>query len=117
MVRSALLRASPTMLRIAERTMKARLRLPHLGLYPSRRLLRRLLRMRGEIVVRGQGVSAETSRHNKKGPTRVGPAFMRTGPILTTPGGWGLRNPEPKGPGQRTRIFSQCRAAGAGRKS
>jgi len=26
---------------------------------------------------------------------------LRLGPILTTPGGWGLRNPEPKGPGQR----------------
>ena len=23
-------------------------------------------------------------------------------PILTTPGGWGLRNPVPKGPGQRS---------------
>src|SRR5215468_4653246 len=73
--------------------------------------------MRGESRRRGEGRSAETSRHNKKGPTRVGPSFVRTGPILTTPGGWGLRNPEPKGPGQRTRIFSQCRAAGARRKS
>ena len=27
---------------------------------------------------------------------------LRTGPIPTAPGGWGLRNPEPKGPGQRS---------------
>jgi hypothetical protein len=26
-------------------------------------------------------------------------------PILTTPGGWGLRNPVPKGPGQRSFIL------------
>lgn len=26
-------------------------------------------------------------------------------PILTTPGGWGLRNPVPKGPGQRSFPF------------
>jgi len=39
-----------------------------------------------------------------------------TGPILTTPGGWGLRNPEPKGPGQRTTYFSQFSAAVGGRK-
>ena len=30
-----------------------------------------------------------------------GEIWLRTGPILTTPGGWGLRNPESKGPGQR----------------
>jgi hypothetical protein len=28
--------------------------------------------------------------------------FLRTGPIPTTPGGWGLRNPGLKGPGQRS---------------
>ena len=35
-----------------------------------------------------------------------------TGPIPTAPGGWGLRNPEPKGPGQRRTIFSQATGAG-----
>jgi len=39
-----------------------------------------------------------------------------TGPIPTAPGGWGLRNPEPKGPGQRRIIFSQRRTAVAGQK-
>src|ERR1700730_13388727 len=39
-----------------------------------------------------------------------------TGPILTTPGGWGLRNPEPKGPGQRRFLLSQSSRAVAGRK-
>jgi hypothetical protein len=29
----------------------------------------------------------------------VGINSLRTGPIPTTPGGWGLRNPELKGPG------------------
>jgi hypothetical protein len=28
--------------------------------------------------------------------------FSAIGPILTIPGGWGLRNPKPKGPGQRS---------------
>jgi len=46
----------------------------------------------------------------------MGINYLRTGPILTTPGGWGLRNPEPKGPGQRRLFFSQCRTAVAGRK-
>lgn len=39
-----------------------------------------------------------------------------TDPILTAPGGWGLRNPEPKGPGQRKVFFSQFSRAAAGRK-
>jgi hypothetical protein len=30
---------------------------------------------------------------------------LRTGPIPTTPGGWGLRNPGPKGPGQRSALL------------
>ena len=46
----------------------------------------------------------------------MGINYLRTGPILTTPGGWGLRNPEPKGPGQRRLFFSQCRTAVAWRK-
>src|SRR5258705_461205 len=46
----------------------------------------------------------------------MGINYLRTGPILTTPGGWGLRNPEPKGPGQRRLFLSQCRTAGGGRR-
>jgi hypothetical protein len=42
--------------------------------------------------------------------------YLRTGPILTTPGGWGLRNPEPKGPGQRRTLLSQSSWAVAGQK-
>src|SRR6202158_4526748 len=42
--------------------------------------------------------------------------FLRTGPIPTTPGGWGLRNPEPKGPGQLAILYSQSSRAAAGRK-
>ena len=49
------------------------------------------------------------ARPKKKGPTLVGPVWgfspLRTGPIPTAPGGWGLRNPEPKGPGQRSDCF------------
>jgi hypothetical protein len=30
---------------------------------------------------------------------------LRTGPIPKAPGGWGLRNPEPKGPGQRSALL------------
>src|SRR3954470_14934499 len=45
----------------------------------------------------------------EKGPTHVGPVMgltpLRTGPIPKAPGGWGLRNPEPKGPGQRSDRF------------
>jgi hypothetical protein len=42
--------------------------------------------------------------------------MLRTGPIPTAPGGWGLRNPELKGPGQRSDGLSQSRRAVAGRK-
>jgi len=41
---------------------------------------------------------------------------LRTDPIPTAPGGWGLRNPEPKGPGQRRIFFSQASGAVDGRK-
>jgi hypothetical protein len=45
----------------------------------------------------------------EKGPTFVGPVWgltpLRTGPIPKAPGGWGLRNPEPKGPGQRSALL------------
>src|SRR5260370_39687083 len=54
-------------------------------------------------------------RTNFRWPS-MGINYLRTGPIPTTPGGWGLRNPEPKGPGQRRILFSQSRRAVAGRK-
>ena len=41
---------------------------------------------------------------------------LRTDPIPTAPGGWGLRNPEPKGPGQRRIVLSQGSGAGGWRK-
>jgi hypothetical protein len=41
---------------------------------------------------------------------------LRTGPIPTAPGGWGLRNPEPKGPGQRSIFLSQPSGARGWRK-
>jgi hypothetical protein len=34
------------------------------------------------------------------------------GPVPTIPGGWGLRNPKPKEPDQRSIFFSQAREAG-----
>src|SRR4051795_10261451 len=73
--------------------------------------------------MRKRSVEAETSRHKqnrpqtKKDQLALALLVVRTDPILTAPGGWGLRNPEPKGPGQRTQVFSQCRAAVAWRKS
>jgi hypothetical protein len=61
----------------------------------------------------GRNIPTQT----KKDQLALALLVARTDPIPSTPGGWGLRNPEPKGPGQRTQLFSQCRAAGAGRKS
>jgi len=56
-------------------------------------------------------------RAKEKGPTwRWPPDLAALGPIPTIPGGWGLRNPKPKGPGQRSAFFSQFRRAGEGRK-
>jgi hypothetical protein len=55
-------------------------------------------------------------RTNSRWPSMGINYLLRTDPILTTPGGWGLRNPEPKGPGQRRSILSQSSTAGAGRK-
>src|SRR5258708_31735151 len=56
----------------------------------------------------------------EKGPTFVGPEcgdkLPATGPIPPTPGGWGLRNPEPKGPGLRSTFLSQFTRAVDGRK-
>ena len=39
-------------------------------------------------------------------------AIAALGPVPTIPGGWGLRNPKPKEPDQRSIFFSQARAAG-----
>jgi len=47
---------------------------------------------------------------------QYGVNYLRTGPIPTTPGGWGLRNPEPKGPGQRRTVLSQFSRAVGRRK-
>jgi hypothetical protein len=54
-------------------------------------------------------------RTNNRWPS-VGINFLRTGPILKTPGGWGLRNPESTRPGQRSDCFSQFSAASAWQK-
>ena len=55
-------------------------------------------------------------RTNSRWPSVGINKYLRTGPILTTPGGWGLRNPEPKGPGQRSACYSQGRTASRWRK-
>ena len=50
---------------------------------------------------------------NKKGPTCVGPGWgfgCCVGPIPTASGGWGLRNPKPKEPGQRSDDVLASRA-------
>jgi hypothetical protein len=52
----------------------------------------------------------------KRANLAAAPDFAALGPIPTIPGGWGLRNPKPKGPGQRSAFFSQFRRAGEGRK-
>ena len=44
------------------------------------------------------------------------PVVPALGPAPAIPGGWGLRNPKPKGPSQRSIFFSQFRAAGGWRK-
>src|SRR5438309_9509607 len=67
---------------------------------------------------RGRNIPTQTKpTQTKKDQLALALLVARTDPILSTPGGWGLRNPEPKGPGQRTQVFSQCRAAGAWRTS
>jgi len=106
------------MLRVAARTMQARLMQR-----PSilRDAASRLPRMRGEsrlrVNQREVGRAGNISAQTKKDQLALALLVARTDPILTAPGGWGLRNPEPEGPGQRTQVFSQCRAAGAWRKS
>jgi hypothetical protein len=119
MVRSAPLRAWRTMLRIAARTVQAPLM--HLGFDPSRRRASAAPQDEGRVSFcrcvgkarRARNIPAQT----KKDQLALALLVVRTDPILTTPGGWGLRNPEPKGPGQRTQVFSQRRAAVAWRKS
>jgi len=68
----------------------------------------------GGLTIEGKERDAE----KQKGPTLVGPVWRlpASGPIPTIPGGWGLRNPEPKGPGQRSISLSLDRTAHAGRK-
>src|SRR3954468_16843528 len=71
-----------------------------------------------EEIRRGGNIPTQTRpAQTKKDQLALALLVVRTDPILTAPGGWGLRNPEPKGPGQRTQVFSQCRAAVAWRKS
>ena len=66
---------------------------------------------------RGRNIPTQTKpTQTKKDQLALALLVVRTDPILTAPGGWGLRNPEPLGPGQRTQVFSQCRAAVARRK-
>src|SRR5438874_2227103 len=112
------------MLRIAARTMQALADAAWPRSFETPQV--RLLRMRGERLCADEGrevVEPETSRHKqnpaqtKKDQLALALLVVRTDPIPTTPGGWGLRNPEPKGPGQRTQVFSQRRAAVAWRKS
>ena len=71
--------------------------------------------------MRKKSVEAETSRHKQPSQTKkdqlaLALLVVRTDPILTAPGGWGLRNPEPKGPGQRRITLSQLSGAGGWRK-
>jgi hypothetical protein len=77
--------------------------------------------MTGSSVDGGTARSSNKCPHPKKKKDQLSLAQYRdnlaaTDPILTAPGGWGLRNPEPKGPGQRKVFFSQFSRAVAGRK-
>src|SRR5215467_3702693 len=58
-----------------------------------------------DLLEGGFGAAACGHAQKRKGPTFVGPVSgdkpLAIDPIPTAPGGWGLRNPEPKGPGQR----------------
>lgn len=54
-------------------------------------------------------------RRNKKKKDQLALAqcgISALGPAPTIPGGWGLRNPKPKEPDQRSVFFSQVREAG-----
>ena len=42
--------------------------------------------------------------------------YPALGPVPAIPGGWGLRNPKPRGPSQRSAFFSQFRTAGGWQK-
>jgi hypothetical protein len=61
-------------------------------------------------------LSAQVTRKNKKGQLALALDFAALGPVPTIPGGWGLRNPKPKEPGQRSAFFSQSSAARGWRK-
>src|ERR1700752_4485500 len=58
-----------------------------------------------DLLEGGFSAAAYGRTQKRKGPTFVGPVSggkpRAIDPIPTAPGGWGLRNPEPKGPGQR----------------
>lgn len=69
----------------------------------------------GATRIERRGVSpAKKKRTNSRWPSMGINSAL--GPIPTTPGGWGLRNPESKGPGQRSSFFSQFSRAFGGRK-
>ena len=86
-------------------------------------LIRALEPTVGIAQMRGAGMRPKRSGHApKKEKDQLSLAQSRgvkppaIDPIPTAPGGWGLRNPEPKGPGQRRITFSQASGAGAWRK-
>lgn len=56
--------------------------------------------------------SAETRQNKKDQLTLAQCGISALGPAPTIPGGWGLRNPKPKEPDQRSVFFSQVREAG-----
>jgi hypothetical protein len=69
----------------------------------------------GVARIERRGVSpAKKKRTNSRWPSMGINSAL--GPIPTTPGGWGLRNPESKGPSQRSGFFSQFSRAFGGRK-
>ncbi len=53
-------------------------------------------------LFRVRDASSKTKKASFRWPKGWGSSCEELDPILTTPGGWGLRNPVPKGPGQRS---------------
>jgi hypothetical protein len=87
----------------------------YLGLHPSRRALCALLRMRersGDGKERPLRQQHPDTKKKKDQLTLAQCGISALGPVPTIPGGWGLRNPKPKEPDQRSIFFSQVRAAG-----
>ena len=81
---------------------------PRDGLAIARPVRGALLRMRGEL-----GVGRNAPNKKKKDQLPLAQyGIPALGPAPTIPGGWGLRNPKPKEPDQRSVLFSQARAAG-----